>query len=140
MEKFVNQKSGKEATGYQVTASDRNVGEYELKIEAHAKCTSEDIREAMNVNFQGTLDDEKVKIGDPARRLEIKQSEEKHIIKKIEDEFRNLLVFRVIINKNATARNTIESWKNVSNFDDRAFKQSDSSSITIKVREIQKIG
>ena len=61
--------------------------------------------------------------GDPIRRFETKKLEERQVIKKIENEFRNLQTFRVLINKHEAAKNIIETWKLRHNFDDLAFKK-----------------
>ena len=47
-----------------------------MKIEAHDKCKNFDITEAIEVNFDGALDDLKVGENDPARFI--------HVQKKIE--------------------------------------------------------
>ena len=138
MEKFIDQK--KKATGKpEAVRDEENVAEYELKIEANGKCTDEDIHEALVVNFQGNLDDLKVRKGDPIRRFETKKLEERQVIKKIDNEFRNLQTFRVLINKHEAAKNIIETWKLRHNFDDLAFKNKERDITTVKVRDVQRV-
>ena len=138
MKAFLEKKS-KEASGIQEASLKTNEAEYELKVEAHEKCSTEDIVEAVEANFFGALDRAKVDAKDPIRIFKFKKSEEKHVIRKIKGEFRNLQVFKIIIKETETARNVIESWKDEYKFDDYAFKNSDCSTITIKVREVERL-
>ena len=138
MKAFLEKKS-KEASRIQEAALKTNEAEYELKVEAHEKCTTEDIVEAVEANFLEALDRAKVDAQDPIRIFEFKKSEEKHVIRKIKGEFRNLQVFKIIIKETEAARNVIESWKDEYKFDDYAFKNSDCRTITIKVREVERL-
>ena len=110
--------------------------EYELKVEAHARCTKEDIVEAVETNFWGALDDAKIEADDSMRNIKIKKSE-KLQIKRIKGEFRNLQVFNIVIKDKDEARNIIGDWKDT--FDDYAFKNTDCAEIRINIREIERI-
>ena len=100
--------------------------EYELKIEAYEKCTGDDIVEAIETNFFGTLDDEKVRKDDEIRHLVVKKTNEKQ-------------VFRIIAKKNETVTNIIEGWRISHNFDYLAFGNSVYESLGVRIRKVQRI-
>ena len=109
---------------------------YELKIEAHEKCKNHDIVEAIEVNFDGTLDDRKVEKNDSIRNICVQKSLEKQASDK---ENRNLQTYTVVIKKGDITENIIEGWKKIHNFDDFAFRGSDCKNIRIRIREVQNL-
>ena len=83
--------------------------EYKLMIEAHETCRNYDIIEAIEVNFDGTLNDKRVEKNDASRDILVQKIEEK-----TNDD---LLKYSVVINNNETAKDVIESWRETHKFD-----------------------
>ena len=134
MEKF-REKQAREASG----KPDAAAAEYELKVQAHATCTTEDVIEAIETNFFGTLNDlDKAKSGvyEDLKDMKVNKLEQKQVIRKIDGEFRNLQVYKVAIKDNDVARKVIESWNGGQVFDDYAFRKSDCKEIRIKIKEV----
>ena len=96
---------------------------YLLKIEAQDNCTEDDIVEAIEANFFGTLDDVKVEKDDPIRHLVVKKTNEKQ-------------VYRISIKNNGTVSNIIEGWRINHNFDNLAFGNYDFEKIGVRIREV----
>ena len=117
-----------------------DTAQYELKIDAHEKCTRSDVNEVLETNFLEVL---KVKakddLNEDMKLIKIEKLEEKQIIRKVEGQFRNLHIFRLTIKDTDVTRNIVESWKVEHQFDDRAFMNSVNSEILIKVRELAKL-
>ena len=95
--------------------------EYEVMIDAHETCTSEDIIEAIHTNFIGALDEIKDFDNDHLRHIVIEQQTKPLGERKSENNFKNLQVFRVVVKKNDVLTNIIEGW-NDGIFDDLAFR------------------
>jgi hypothetical protein len=104
-----------------------------LKIEAHDKCKNFDITEAIEVNFDGALDDLKVGEQDPARFI--------HVQKKIEskDDEGNLFNYRILVKDIEVAHKVIENWKQPHMFDDLAFGNSVYGIVRVRIREVQRL-
>ena len=68
--------------------------EYEVIIDAHETCTSEDINEAIHTNFIGALDEIKDLDNDYLRNIVIEQQFKPLGERKSENNFKNLQVFR----------------------------------------------
>ena len=139
MKNFIEEKAKTEFGSPESVLENKKFVDYEIKVEAHPTCDFEDIHEAVNVNFQGALDTEKVKKSDTSRNFELTKPEGKTIIKKIENEFKNLQLFKIRVKENEFAEKVIDGWKLKPNFDDFAFKKSDCKTIRIKVWEVQKL-
>ena len=111
-----------------------------MKIDAHEKCTSDDINEVLETNFIEVL---KVKaksdLKEDLKLFRIKKLEEKQVICKLEGQFRNLQVYRIVIKNSDVTRNIVEAWRVDHQFDDRAFMNSVNSDILIKVRDVAKV-
>ena len=118
-----------------------NSAEYELKMDVHANCTDQDTMEVIQTNF---IEDLKVRAKDKQfeelKLFKIKKVQDKQVIRKIEGVFRNLEIFRIVIKDHEIARNIIEDWKEIQNFDSRAFRNSHNSEMVIEVKEIRKLG
>ena len=124
-----------------VTAAEKaseETTEFELKIEAHPSCSDFDIVEAIQTNFNGILDDKKLVNNDPSRTIFVVKVNEKQKIRKIDQEFRNLQVFKVTVKRRKDAEDAIEEWNN-DTFDDHAFEKSNLKDVRIRVREVQKL-
>ena len=95
--------------------------EYELKMFAHADCKNYDVMEAIEVNFDGILNDMKVNKDDVCRYIHVqKDLDAKEDNQKCEDD-RKLLSYRVLIKDYENSKAVVESWKKRHNFDDLAF-------------------
>ena len=85
-----------------------DTAEYEMKIDAHEKCTSDDINEVLETNFIEVL---KVKaksdLKEDLKLFRIKKLEEKQVICKLEGQFRNLQVYRIVIKNSDVTRNIV---------------------------------
>ena len=112
---------------------------YELIIDAHETCTSDDIIEAIETNFWGALDEMKDEENDDLRNIVIQKQMEPQVERKLEDKIKNLQIFRVVVKKNEVSANIIEGW-NGGIFDDLAFKNAVIGQIKIDVTEVQRLG
>ena len=111
---------------------------YELKVDAHEKCSDSDIIEVIETNFY-EAPEIKSEIEASSIHLTIKKSNEKQAIMKIDDEFKNVQIFTVCVKENEIARNIIESWKHFHQFDDYAFKNSDLKNLKINIRGVKRL-
>ena len=93
--------------------------EYELKVESHVKCKNYDVVEAIEVNFDGTIDDLKIDKTNICREILVSKLESEI---KIEDEGAIMWRYRVTIKNCDVAQNILESWKERYKFDDLAFR------------------
>ena len=107
--------------------------EYDLRIEAHEKCKNYDITEAIEVNFDGGLDDLKVEEKDSSRYILVRKKKESNY-----DEG-NLLNYKVIVRDVEMAQKVIENWKQPHMFDDLAFGNAVYGIVIVKIREVQKL-
>ena len=110
--------------------------EYELKVDAHTKCKNYDVIEAIEVNFDGTLDELKVEETDTCRNILVQKLE-----RKIEnnDEERQSLMYRVVVKNCKVAEDVIESWKERHKFDDLGFRNYVYGVVNVKIQEVQKM-
>ena len=129
------QRKKEEATG-----KPEALAEYELNIDAHAKCTIDDIVEVIETNFYETIKEKK---GDQPNKvsqiLKIKKIEQKQVITKIEQELQNLQIFKIAVKNIEVARDIIESWNLNHMFDDLAFKNAVYGKIKINIKEVNRI-
>ena len=90
----------------EVAASD--TVEYELKVEAHVTCKNYDLIEAIEVNFDGSIDDLKVEKTDQCRYF---------LVNKLENDLKNENIekktwkCRVSVQNCDMAKDILESWK-----------------------------
>ena len=131
MEKF---RKLREASG----TPEANEALYELKVDAHEKCSTLDIVEAIETNFY-EAPQIKSQIGKSSICLAVKKLNEKQAIMKIDEEFKNLQIFTVSVTENETARNIIESWKHFHQFDDYAFKNSYLMNLQINIIGVKRL-
>ena len=110
---------------------------YKLEIEAHDTVTEDDIVEALEANFYGTLEDDEVEKNNISLRyLSIQNLNlERHL----ENEPRKILNYKISIKENDTARKIIESWKERYNFDELAFTNFDFKNKSIRIREVSRV-
>ena len=105
---------------------------YELEVEAHKKCSNDDIIEAIETNFLGSLDEQNVEKCDPLRYLVVKKSIGKQV-------GQNIQVYEVNIKENEISTNIIEGWNEWYTFDNLAFKNSVYDEIDIRIRGVQRL-
>ena len=110
--------------------------EYELKVDAHTKCKNYDVIEAIEVNFDGTLDELKVEKNDSCRNILVQKLE-----KKLEnnDEERQSLMYRVVVKNCKVAEDILESWKERHKFDDLGFRNYVYGVVNVRIKEVQKL-
>ena len=115
-----------------------DVLEYELKVEAHEDCRNYSIIEAIEVNFDGTLDDMKVDKCDGSRYIVVQKENKREKVEKLEHD-RNVLLYKVVIKNCESSRSVIESWTDRYKFDDLAFNGAVRDKINVRIREVQKL-
>ena len=111
--------------------------EYELKVDAHIKVRNFDVVEAIEENYNGTLNDQKIDVNDPSRYILVQKIKEEPF--ENENEKRTLLSYRVFVNNNVVSKTLIESWKLQRNFDDLAFRNAVYDKIQVRIHEVKKI-
>ena len=113
--------------------------EYELQVDAHKECKNYQLIEAIEVNFDGALDNRKVAKEDlAARKILVQKAQECKTTEMLEHD-RKLLVYRVFINDEDNSRAVIESWKEEHMFDDLAFRGAIRDKINMRIRAIQRL-
>ena len=75
---------------------------YELKIEAPEVVTHEDIVEAIDANFLGTLDDVNVEKNNFLRHFNVK---------KVTDDQSLLKIYTMVVNDDPIVTDIVEGWK-----------------------------
>ena len=100
--------------------------------------------EAIEVNFDGILDDMKVEKNDSnARYILVQKVERKVKIENIQvepdDEERHMLMYRIVIRNCEDSQNVVESWKNRYKFDDLAFGNAVHGIVNVRILEVVKL-
>ena len=112
---------------------------YDLTVEAYAEVKNYDIvAEAIEVNYNGALDERNVCKDDPCRSISIFKikPEPEHCIL---DEKKNLLVYRIHVKNSDIATSVIDDWHYPHNFDDLAFGNSIRDKQQVKIREVRRL-
>jgi hypothetical protein len=104
---------------------------FELKVEAHEKCTNYDVIEAIQENFFGALDQKKVDKTDPIRHLIIR--EEDKGLSKVQEKY------KLIVRDNKVATDILGLWNEPYEFDDLAFKNAVYGVVKIKIKEVKRV-
>ena len=112
--------------------------EYELKIDAHVDCKNYDLIEAIEVNFDGALDDMKAEKDDVGRYIHVQKKHDAKDDNKCESD-RKLVVYRVSIQNLENSEAVIESWRKRHNFDDLAFHRAVRDKINVRIREVLRL-
>ena len=112
--------------------------QYELKIDAHVDCKNYDLVEAIEVNFDGSLDDMKAEKDDVGRYIQVQKEHDPKDDSNCEGD-RKLSVYRVSITNCENSKAVIESWRERHNFDDLAFHRAVRDKINIRIREIKRL-
>ena len=109
---------------------------YEILFEA-PNCEDDDISECFRINY---LDELKCnKIFDEDTQYELKRSNTKHVIKKINDVMTNLQVFEAEVPNKSHVRHVIELFTTEYMFDHNAFKNSKKDEKVVRLKKIQRI-
>jgi hypothetical protein len=109
---------------------------YELLIETHDNCTEEEVIEALEANFHGTLSDQKEGNNEELNHLVIQNLE---LESPCQNEKRKIVKFKIAVKENVTATNIIESWKERYNFDELAFKDYDYENRSIRIDKVTRL-
>ena len=131
-----------EETSVTEEQSEKDQIEFNLEIDAHEKCKGYDVVEAIEENYQGTLNDLKIDQQHLARFILIHKLEEEPFEKDVEDENekrRIRFVYKVIVKDNEVAKTLIESWKFRNKFDDLAFRHAVYDKVQIRIQKVKKI-
>ena len=115
---------------------DGELVEYELKIAAHKKCRNYDMIEAVELNYDGCLNDLKVGENDEARYVLVKKLEKESVIDAKE---RNVFAYRIVVRDIEKPKAIVESWKDKNKFDDLAFGNSEYGKVKVRILEVQKV-
>ena len=117
--------------------------EYELNVEVHEKCKNYDVVEAIEVNFDGTIDDLKIEKTNSCRDILVNKlwSDLKN-----EDEGTKTWKYRVSIKNCDVAKDILESWKERYKFDDLAFRNAvygtgmdNIGRVNVRILEVKKL-
>ena len=109
---------------------------FEVKVDAHEKCSNKDVIEAIKENFYGELDNRKVDNLDPVRHLIISEKNEELIGRepvKVQNKY------RVVVRGEDLATEIVGLWNKPYEFDDLAFKNAVHGEINIKIREVKRV-
>ena len=109
---------------------------YELKIETHDDCTHNEIVEAMEANFFGTIDDKKIEDSDYLKSWIIQHLKKESLL---ENEKRKVVNYRIAVKENDSVRRIIRSWQGRYNFDELAFKNYDYENRNIRILDVLRV-
>ena len=113
-----------------------SVVSYELKIEAHEDCTEEEMTEALEANFHGTISDKKEGDNQELNYLVIQNL---NLESACENNKRKIVSFKVAVKENVIATSIIESWKERYNFDELAFKNYNYENRSIRIDMVTRL-
>ena len=113
-----------------------SVADYELQIEAHEDCTEEEVTEAVEANFLGTLSDQKEGNNAELNHLVIKNL---NLESACENDKRKIVSYKVTVKENVLATSIIESWKERYKFDELAFQNYDYENRSIRIDKVTRM-
>ena len=108
----------------------------ELRIEAHEDCTEEEVTEAVEANFLGTLSDQKEGDNPELNHLVIQNL---NLESKCANDKRKLFSYKVTVKENVLASRIIESWKERYKFDELAFQNYDNENRSIRIDKVTRM-
>ena len=114
-------------------STDDKEASYELRVDAHEICKNYDVIEAIEENFDGTLNDMKIGALDPSRHIRIQKIKEEPFDI---DKKRKNWVYKVNFKENKAAKTLVESWKHQNKFDDLAFRHACYDKVQIRIKLI----
>ena len=116
--------------------------EYILRIEAHEKCKNYDVIEAIEVNFDGALNDLNIEENDDARYILVQKIDKHEKVEKVDDQEKErnyVLNYKVFIRNCEAAKSVVLSWKNKYKFDDLAFRSAVYGIVRVRILEVQEV-
>ena len=112
--------------------------QYEVNIDVQEKVKNFDVIEAVEVNFDGGLNDLNIEPEDPSRYILVHKLNE--VAYETEDKMKwKSCTYKILVKNVDAALNVIESWKKAHNFDDLAFRSAERDEKQVKIRDIRKI-
>ena len=108
--------------------------QYDLIVEADSNVKNYDIVEAIEVNFDGALDERGVGKDDPCRHINIYKLDDC-----VQDMKKNCYIYRIHIQNSATASSVVEDWKHQNNFDDLAFGNAIRDKLQVRIRAVKRL-
>ena len=114
----------------QVDGTADDEADFVIQVDAHEKCTNDDVIESIEVNFFGALDDKKVEKTDPVRHIRFREAN------KNLDEVQN--EYRVTIKDIDAAVEILERWNTPYEFDDLAFDNAVYDEVKIKIKNVRR--
>ena len=112
--------------------------QYEVNIDVQEKVKNSDVIEAVEVNFDGGLNDLNIEPEDPSRYILVHKLNE--VAYETEDKMKwKSCTYKILVKNVDAALNVIESWKKAHNFDDLAFRSAERDEKQVKIRDIRKI-
>ena len=114
-------------------AVDDSKAHFEVKVEAHEKCTNKDVIEVIQENFFGTLDQKHVGKTDPIRHLIIREEKDKLLEIPVQGKY------RIVVSDDKLATDIVALWNEPYEFDDLAFKNVIYDKIKIKIKEVKRV-
>ena len=107
--------------------------QYDLMVEADSNIKNYDIVEAIEVNYDGALDERDVDKDDPCRFINIYRLDQCE-----QDMKKNCYMYRIHVENSATSSSVIEDWKQQNNFDDLAFGNAIRDKLQVRIREVKR--
>ena len=107
--------------------------QYDLMVEADSNIKYYDIVEAIEVNYDGALDERDVDKDDPCRFINIYRLDQCE-----QDMKKNCYMYRIHVENSATASSVIEDWTQQKNFDDLAFGNAIRDKLQVRIREVKR--
>ena len=118
--------------------AEMSLAQFEVIVEAQEEVTNFEVTEAIEVNFEGGLDDQKVGKKDQLRTIYVhKMLNEKEQNGDIEGQ--KIRLYSVYVRHDDRILNLFNSWTKQGYFDDLAFQNSKMGIRQVKIREIRKI-
>ena len=109
---------------------------YELQIETHDDCTEDEVIEALEANFHGTLSDQKEGDNKELYHLVIQNL---NMESECEKDKRKLVNFKIAVKENVLATSITESWRERYNFDELAFRNYDYKNRNIRIDKVTRL-
>ena len=103
----------------------------------HLRCKNYDVVETIEENYQGTLNDLKIRNKDLSSFILLQKLKEEPLEKGGEKRIR--IVYKVNVKDNEVAKALIESWNDMYKFDDLAFRNAVYDKVQVRIHKVKKI-
>ena len=123
------------SSGALQTSEQADMSEFHILVETQKDVRNYEVTEAIEVNFDGCLNDRKIDVEDQVRTIYV----HKDIQQDTTTGDMRTCLYKVFVKNHTIALDVIESWKTAGNFDDLAFDNAVSGKKQVKIREIRKI-